>query len=84
MYFLAFDKDGNGFISSAELRHIMTTLGERLTDEEVDELIKQADVDGAGMVNYAGNDTPSSPPTSLRFVSLSVHPPPLRSFPPLL
>jgi myosin light chain 6 len=30
-----FDKDGNGFISSAELRHLMTTLGEKLTDEEV-------------------------------------------------
>ena len=30
-----FDKDGNGFISSAELRHLLTTLGERLNDEEV-------------------------------------------------
>ena len=30
-----FDKDGNGFISSAELRHLLTTLGERLSDEEV-------------------------------------------------
>ena len=60
----AFDKDGNGFISSAELRHIMTTLGERLTDEEVDELIKQADVDGAGMVNYAGTNKSILPSNS--------------------
>ncbi len=30
-----FDKDGNGFISSAELRHLLTTLGEKLNDEEV-------------------------------------------------
>ena len=30
-----FDKDGNGSISSAELRHLLTTLGERLNDEEV-------------------------------------------------
>ena len=26
-----FDRDGNGFISSAELRHVMTNLGEKLT-----------------------------------------------------
>ena len=30
-----FDKDGNGSISSAELRHLLTTLGEKLSDEEV-------------------------------------------------
>lgn len=30
-----FDRDGNGFISAAELRHVMTNLGEKLTDEEV-------------------------------------------------
>ena len=28
-------QDGNGFISAAELRHVMTNLGEKLTDEEV-------------------------------------------------
>eukprot|EP00658_Telonema_sp_P-2_P080734 TRINITY_DN80_c0_g1_i8.p1 TRINITY_DN80_c0_g1~~TRINITY_DN80_c0_g1_i8.p1 ORF type:complete len:289 (-),score=107.37 TRINITY_DN80_c0_g1_i8:177-1043(-) len=37
--FKVFDKDGNGFISAAELRHVMTNLGEKLTDEEVDEMI---------------------------------------------
>ena len=40
-----FDKDGNGFISAAELRHVMTNLGEKLTDEEVDEMIRSV---GAG------------------------------------
>ncbi|KAF9805716.1 hypothetical protein SFRURICE_009348 [Spodoptera frugiperda] len=30
-----FDKDGNGFISSAELRHLLSTLGEKLSDDEV-------------------------------------------------
>jgi calmodulin len=50
--FKVFDKDGNGFISAAELRHIMTNLGEKLTDEEADEMIREADVDGDGMINY--------------------------------
>ena len=50
--FKVFDKDGNGYISAAELRHIMTNLGEKLTDEEVDEMIREADVDGDGQINY--------------------------------
>ncbi|KAF8625665.1 hypothetical protein AX15_005244 [Amanita polypyramis BW_CC] len=50
--FRVFDKDGNGFISAAELRHVMTNLGERLSDSEVDEMIREADVDGDGQINY--------------------------------
>src|SRR3546814_12370012 len=50
--FQVFDKDGNGFISAAELRHILTNLGEKLTDEEVDEMIRVADIAGDGQLNY--------------------------------
>jgi len=50
--FKVFDKDGNGYISAAELRHVMTNLGEKLTDEEVDEMIREADVDNDGQINY--------------------------------
>ena len=49
-----FDKNGDGYISASELRHVMTTLGEKLTDEEVDEMIREADIDGDGKVNYEG------------------------------
>ncbi|KAJ4969541.1 hypothetical protein NE237_016242 [Protea cynaroides] len=50
--FKVFDKDQNGYISATELRHVMINLGEKLTDEEVDQMIKEADLDGDGQVNY--------------------------------
>lgn len=50
-----FDKNNDGLISSKELRHVMTNLGEKLSEEEVDDMIKEADLDGDGMVNYEGN-----------------------------
>lgn len=46
-----FDRDNNGFISAAELRHVMTSIGEKLTDDEVDEMIREADQDGDGRID---------------------------------
>ena len=40
--FRVFDKDGNGFISAAELRHVMTNLGENLSDADVNKLMQGA------------------------------------------
>jgi Ca2+-binding EF-hand superfamily protein len=50
--FKVFDRNGNGFISAAEMRHVMSNLGEKITDEEMDEMLREADVDGDGDVNY--------------------------------
>ncbi|MGA0857823.1 MAG: EF-hand domain-containing protein, partial [Candidatus Nanopelagicales bacterium] len=50
--FKVFDKDGNGFISAAELRHVMTNLGEKLSDEAVDAMIRDADIDSDGQINF--------------------------------
>tara|TARA_B100001142_G_scaffold297824_1_gene320473 strand:+ start:26 stop:367 length:342 start_codon:yes stop_codon:yes gene_type:complete len=50
--FKVFDKDGNGYISHAELRHVMTNLGEKLTDEEVEDMVGEADVDKDNMISY--------------------------------
>ena len=49
--FKVFDRDNNGFISAAELRHVMTSIGEKLTDDEVDEMIREADTDGDGRID---------------------------------
>ncbi len=46
-----FDKEQNGLISSAELRHLLTNLGERLSDEEVEQLLAGQE-DKNGFVNY--------------------------------
>lgn len=51
--FKVFDRDGTGFISAVELRHVMANLGEKLTDEEVAEMIREADMDGDGQINYS-------------------------------
>ena len=50
--FRVFDKEGNGFISTAELAAVMTNIGEVLSQEETEELVAEADIDGDGNVNY--------------------------------
>lgn len=50
--FRVFDKNGDGFISAAELRHVMTRLGEKLTEDEVDEMIRGADLDNDGQIDW--------------------------------
>ncbi|KAG6483744.1 hypothetical protein ZIOFF_060398 [Zingiber officinale] len=50
--FRVFDKDQNGFISAAELHHVMKNIGEKLTDDEVNQMIREADTDGDGQINY--------------------------------
>lgn len=42
--FRVFDVNGSGFISAADFRHVMTNLGECLSDQEIDEMFRQADV----------------------------------------
>jgi len=48
--FKTFDREGQGYINSAELRHVLCMLGERLTDNEVDQIFKytgtEEDLDG--------------------------------------
>uniref|UniRef100_A0A8C1IVB0 Calmodulin n=1 Tax=Cyprinus carpio TaxID=7962 RepID=A0A8C1IVB0_CYPCA len=58
--FSLFDKDGDGTITTKELGTVMRSLGQNPTEaelqdminEEVDEMIREADIDGDGQVNY--------------------------------
>jgi hypothetical protein len=44
--------NGNGYIGVAEIRFVLDALGEDVTDEEIDEMIRMLDVDGDGQVNF--------------------------------
>ena len=50
--FKMLDANGNGFISSFELRHLMANLGKQMTKKEVDTMMKKVDKDGDGQINY--------------------------------
>jgi Ca2+-binding EF-hand superfamily protein len=43
----------SGFIGVGQLRYILTNLGEKMSDDEVDELLKAVDT-SSGEINYTG------------------------------
>ncbi len=50
--FKIFDRDNKGYITALELRLVMNNLGEVLSPYEIDELVKEADIDGDGHIDY--------------------------------
>ncbi|KAA0192412.1 Calmodulin [Fasciolopsis buskii] len=52
--FAEFDNNGDGFIDPDELKLIMSSVGESLSDKDLDEMIKEADKDGDGKVSFQG------------------------------
>ncbi|KAK1325620.1 putative calcium-binding protein CML11 [Acorus calamus] len=51
--FRLFDRDGNGYITAAELAHSMARLGHALTARELTGMIKEADTDGDGRISFS-------------------------------
>jgi hypothetical protein len=49
--FNVFDRDGTGTISRDELRNVMKSIGEHLTEDELDEMLKLADENGDGQID---------------------------------
>jgi calmodulin len=50
--FRMFDKDGNGKINAKEFKEAMTSFGDKLTEDEAEEMISQADLNRDGTIDY--------------------------------
>eukprot|EP00092_Neocalanus_flemingeri_P009708 GFUD01010456.1.p1 GENE.GFUD01010456.1~~GFUD01010456.1.p1 ORF type:complete len:176 (+),score=62.40 GFUD01010456.1:114-641(+) len=50
--FKLFDQDGDGTITTEELRDVMNSLGRNPTQEELKDMINEMDVDGNGTIDF--------------------------------
>ncbi|PVD21372.1 hypothetical protein C0Q70_19545 [Pomacea canaliculata] len=50
--FRVFDKSGCGYITPSDLRAVLQNIGENLTEEEIDEMIAEVDIDGDGRIDF--------------------------------
>nr|CAD7396204.1 unnamed protein product [Timema poppensis] len=53
--FRLYDKEGDGYITTAVLREILKELDEKITNEELDMMIEEIDSDGSGTVDFDGS-----------------------------
>ena len=50
--FAVFDADGSGTISRSELKKLMKSLGQKLSDAELDAMMDEVDTDGNGEIDF--------------------------------
>ncbi|KMT15883.1 hypothetical protein BVRB_3g055710 [Beta vulgaris subsp. vulgaris] len=50
--FKVLDKEGTGFVAVTDLRHILTSIGEKLEPAEFDEWIREVEVGSDGRIKY--------------------------------
>lgn len=47
-----FDKDQRGWLEASELRHVLTSIGEKLSGAEMEDMVREADPDSDGKIQY--------------------------------
>lgn len=50
--FACFDEEGTGYIHEDRLREMLMTMGDRFTEDEVDEMFRDAPIDSEGKFDY--------------------------------
>lgn len=53
--FRFFDEDDDGSITGEEVKRVMAKLGENLSEDEINEMVKEADLDGDGRIEFSGS-----------------------------
>lgn len=53
LWILSF-QPGNGYIKTSDLKDILRALDDKLTNNELDEMIAEIDTDGSGTVDFDG------------------------------
>lgn len=52
--FIIFDLNNDGYIDKYELRSVMRRLGNNLKDDQIDKMMKDADLNGDGRIDFDG------------------------------
>lgn len=55
--FRLYDKEGLGYISTDLLREILKELDEKMTPEDLEQMIEEIDIDGSGTVDWEGKNS---------------------------
>ncbi|KAL1123182.1 hypothetical protein AAG570_002269 [Ranatra chinensis] len=55
--FRLYDREGNGYITTATLKEILAALDDKLTAEDLDGIIQEIDTDGSGTVDFDGKNS---------------------------
>ncbi|XP_002138728.1 neo-calmodulin-like [Drosophila pseudoobscura] len=50
--FEVFDRDADGFISAQEMKAVILSLGEKVNDQEFDEMFREVDLDNDGQLSF--------------------------------
>lgn len=63
---------GNGFITIEVLREILRELDDKLTEDDLDNMIDEIDTDGSGTVDWDGKDVSKTRKKSLCIINLII------------
>ena len=50
-----FDRDGDGYITASELKQVLRMMGEYVTEREARDMVREADSDGDGRIDFDGS-----------------------------